>query len=182
MAASKPIWAARLDAVSALDGEYPNMAFEEWYQHGLECYAWNMPRTLARNAFRALVTKWHRRGKSVATWQIRAFVYGLRGGCDVTKVRRAPDFEWPLPSDPAWQLIAFVYLDGHTELDWLHPVSRRFWSEENTAFDLPRHEPGEMCGGDWFRGMGFDVLSEWLPTATVSVAPPDRIPHLRPVR
>ena len=51
-------------------------------------------------------------------------------------------------------------------LDWVHPVSRRFWSEENEPLQLPTHA-GELHGEEWFRRMGFDVMVEWESAARV---------------
>ena len=154
------------------------MDFEDFFQQGLECHRWNLPRVVVREAFRTTVRACTSRGRRVATWQIRAFIYGLRGGREPSQVRRAVRYQWPTPTDPSWQLIAFVYRDGTVELDWLHPVSRRFWTDDNDQFELPPHRPGELSG-HWFRTMGFDVLDEWSPTASATVGPPPREPHLR---
>jgi hypothetical protein len=180
VAVTKPFWTKRLDAIAGDDPIYPNMAFEEWYRQGLECFLWNLPRALVRQAFHALVKDRRRYwGSRIAPWQIRAFVYGLRGGYDERNVCRAPGYVWPMPDDPAWQFVVFVYRDGFATVDWLHPVSRRFWSEDNGPLELPPHQPGEL-DGDWLRSMGFDVLWEWAPSATVRVDPASATPALRP--
>ena len=168
----KPIWARRLESIAGEDPDYPNMAFEEWYRQGLECFTWNLPRALVRQAFKALVRDRRRHwGQRIKTWHVRAFVYGLRGGYDERNVCRTSNYVWPLPADPAWRLVVFVYRDGFAVLDWLHPVSRRFWSEDNEPLALPSHALWEPYGTSWFRQMGFDVLVEWAPSATVSTAP-----------
>ena len=126
----RPVWTKALEAHAENDLGYPVMAFEEWYQHGLECHRWNLPRPLVKQAFRKLVQR-HKWSDDVRMWQIRAFIYGCRGGYDEGNVCRAPCYIWPLPSDPSWDLVVIVYRDGHPVLDWLHPVSCRFWSEDN---------------------------------------------------
>lgn len=160
------VWTNALLARAADDDGCPVMAFEEWYQCGLECYTWNLPRSLVKRAFRriALRQKW---SKHVQMWNVRAFIYGWRGGYDDRNVCRAPDYVWPVPDDPSWQLVVFVYRDGQPVLDWLHPVSRRFWSEENDSFALPILEAGELYRG-WFVEMGFDVLDE-MPSSALAV-------------
>lgn len=181
----KPIWTRRLDAIAAADPDYPNMAFEEWYGQGLECYRWNLPRVLVRQAFKALVQNKRRHwGQSIEAWHVRAFVYGLRGGCDDRNVCRAPGYVWPLPEDPAWQFVVFQYLSGYAVLDWVHPVSRRFWSQDNPELGLPPHRRGEMEGVDgqrWFLRMGFDLIVELPPSAAVQVDPASAPSHLSSV-
>jgi len=174
----RPVWTKALDEHAADDDDNPVMAFEEWYQRGLECYRWNLPRPLVKRAFRKLVLqpKW---SKEVKMWQVRAFIYGWRGGYAERDVCRAPGYAWPVPSDPSWDLVVFVYRDGHPVLDWLHPVSRRFWSEENELFLLPRSEPGELYRG-WFVEMGFDVLDE-MNSASIAFVDKPKGRHLTSV-
>jgi len=171
----RPVWTRALDAHAAGDDDLPVMAFEEWYQRGLECFRWNFPRPLVLRAFGNLVLqqKW---SKDVQMWQVRAFIYGWRGGYSGRDVCRAPGYAWPVPSDPSWDLVVFVYRDGYPVLDWLHPVSRRFWSEENEPFVLPSSEPGELYRG-WFIEMGFDVLDE-MPCARLEFGNKPKSRHL----
>lgn len=176
-----PVWKPSLDARASDREGYPVMAFEEWFQRGLDCHRWNLPRALVKQAFRRL-SRDHAWGlDQVRMWQIRAFVYGCRGGYDEARRCLAPNYTWPLPSDPAWALVVFIYRDGLPVLDWLHPVSARFWSEDNEPFELPEAAAGEL-DRSWFARMGFDVLDEWPPHAAATVRSTGRPCHLSVVR
>lgn len=48
----------------------------------------------------------------------------------------SPAYQWP--AQPAgWQLEFIVYPDGEVVMDFLHPVSCAFWSEENEQLATP---------------------------------------------
>lgn len=60
----------------------------------------------------------------------------------VTSVKAAlhgivsPNHQWPI--QPAgWQLEFIVYPDGEVVMDFLHPVSCVFWSEDNEPLETP---------------------------------------------
>lgn len=48
----------------------------------------------------------------------------------------SPEYQWP--EQPAgWQLEFIVYPDGEVVMDFLHPVSCSFWSEDNEPLETP---------------------------------------------
>ncbi len=111
-------------------------------------------------------------------WQVRAFVYGQAGRCaDGICSRRVPDgFQWPTPPDASWELIVCFYPGGKFDLDLLHPVSCRFWTEDNGSFDVPTEDP-TLMNREWFEKMGFDLMA-FQPDMQVQVAV-THPPHLR---
>lgn len=160
-----------LDRAEDANG-YPNMAFEAFYQQGLSCFVWGLPRPLVRRAFERVCADQQARGKAIAMWQVRAFVYGMSGRYDgASCVRRVPDgYRWPSPPDASWELIVCVYPDGCCDLDLLHPISRQFWSEDNGLFHLPTTDRSLM-NRDWFERMGFELM-EMQPAMQVRIAQP----------
>jgi hypothetical protein len=113
-------------------------------------------------------------------WQVRAFVHGLSGRCEGgQRERNAPvGYEWPTPPDASWQLIVCFYPGGSFDLDLLHPVSCRFWSEHNGFFEVPT-EDRSLLNRDWFESMGFDVMT-MQPAMQVDIDD-SKTPHLRMV-
>lgn len=156
---SMPIWAQSLEKRSETEPGYPCMAYEEWFQQGMECFTWALPRSMVRQALEALAKRWRDAGKRVEGWHLRAFVYGLRGGRDPEARPTIAGYIWPVPVDSRWELVAVVYRDGHADLDWLHAETAAFWSEEHGFLDLPPHQ-GQLRGKDWFERMGISVLVE----------------------
>lgn len=53
---------------------YPAMGFEMFYQQGISCFVWGLPRPLVRQAFKRVCTDHQATGNAVAMWQVRAFV------------------------------------------------------------------------------------------------------------
>lgn len=157
---------------------YPNMAFEHFYQYGLDCYLWRLPRPMIRRAFQRACYTW-KSANGIVMWQVRAFVNGLRGfgpaGVDATPLVPAT-YSWPLPSDASWTLVACVYPDGFVDLDIVHEVSRRFWSEDNGFLELPPDE-GRRLTRRWFERMGVDVIV-MRPDMAVDFALPKRHLHV----
>jgi hypothetical protein len=134
-------------------GGYPAMDFEMWYQQGLQCYHAALPKPLRKQALRAVAKRWVEAYGDIAAWQLRAFAYGARGLGSCGPSRVPPDFEWPSPPDASWSMVVCCYPDGGIELDFVHPVSRRFWSEDNGFLD---ELPG--LNKSWFAEMGFDLM------------------------
>ncbi|HJV75075.1 MAG TPA: hypothetical protein VJ654_12695 [Noviherbaspirillum sp.] len=138
---------------------YPSYAFEAWYQQGMSCYMARLPKTLRRQAFKHLARKWQSKGSAVAMWQVRAFVYGAMGKDH--SGQRSPyvpeGYQWPIPPDASWQLVVCVYSGGEWDLDFAHPISRKFWSEDNGFLDLPQ-APANVFQCQWFKDMGFEVM------------------------
>ncbi|MFY2597168.1 hypothetical protein ACOTHJ_12970 [Achromobacter xylosoxidans] len=176
-----------------IDG-YPNLAFEHWYQQGMSSYMARLPRALRKQALKACIQQWQkseaRRGGDVgscarhmapAYWMLRAFAYGATGR-DSEGLRTpavAEGYVWPEPPDAAWALLVCAYPDGECDLDMVHPVSRRFWSEDNDFFEPPG--PREIFNRSWYESMGFEVMRmSPAMTARVDWAPPKR--HLSVVR
>lgn len=156
---------------------YPSMEFEEFYQQGVQCFVWRLPETLKRQAFHHLCNQRKAKGKPVEMWQIRAFVFGSKGRSreGVLARRVGEDYEWPEPPDGAWRLVVCCYPDGFCDLDFVHPVSRAFWSEDNGFLSLPTSDILQMARW-WFERMGFDVLI-MQPTMTVRLS--NQLPHLK---
>lgn len=129
----------------------PNLAFELFYQQGMMCYRWALPRLYVIQALRAIYDRYTKRFGVVEYWQFRAFAYGLCGldGSGLRSRCVPADFSWPLPPDPSWMTVICLYPDGKCDLDFAHPISRRFWSEDNGHLELPCYESGKL-GGWWF--------------------------------
>jgi hypothetical protein len=43
------------------------------------------------------------------------------------------------------------------DFDFAHPVSRRFWSEDNGLLKLPSYDRSKL-GSWWFEEMGFEIM------------------------
>lgn len=157
---------------------YPAMGFEVFYQQGISCFVWGLPKPLVRQAFKRVCADQQAKGNAVAMWQVRAFVYGLSGRCEGgQRERKAPaGYEWPTPPDASWELIVCIYPGGSFDLDLLHPVSCRFWSEDNGFFAVPT-EDRSLINRDWFESMGFDVMT-MQPAMQVQIAD-SKTPHLK---
>jgi len=166
-----------LDLATDEDG-YPSMGFEEFYQQGISCFEWGLPKPLVRQAFRHLCDVHKAKGGAVAMWQVRAFVYGLSGRYEggLRSRKASAGYQWPAPPDASWELIVCIYPGGSFDLDLLHPVSCRFWSEDNGFFDVPT-EDRSLMNCDWFESMGFDVMT-MQPAMQVQIAGSEP-PHLK---
>lgn len=149
---------------------YPAIDFESWYQQGMACYQAALPQHLRKQAMRALASRWIAAGNQVETWHLRAFVYGTLGlDAHGRRHRLVPDgYEWPTPPDAAWKLMVCCYPDGEIDLDFGHPVSRRFWSEDNGFLTLPE-ERTTRFDRLWYERMGFEVMV-MTPYAHLGVA------------
>jgi len=158
---------------------YPNMAFEHFYQYGLDCFFWRLPRPMIRRAFQRACHTW-KSESGIAMWQVRAFIDGLRGQRAVGTPSATPlvpeTYSWPLPADASWTLVACVYPDGFIDLDIVHEVSRRFWSEDNGFLELPPDDAGRLTRC-WFERTGVDVLV-MQPDMAVDFALPKRHLHV----
>lgn len=154
---------------------YPRMDFEDWYQQGMSCFYAQLPKALRRQAMHALSKRWTAKGKEVSLWMLRAFAYGAAGrdASGQRTPRVSKDYRWPTPPDAAWELVVCCYPDGECDLDLVHPVSRRFWSEDNGFFDSPGEKGERYFTRKWFEQMGFDVFS-FHPDAIAMVGEPAR--------
>jgi hypothetical protein len=159
---------------------YPSWDFEKFYQRGVDCYCWGLPKHLRKQAFKKVVGEWQSKKLKVHTWQIRAFVEGTQGKINgvAREVYVAPDYRWPIPVDAAWELVVCVYRGGYCELDMLHPVSGVFWSEENGFIEPPKSF-GRTLNQDWYQSMGFDML---FMNQDMQVSLSNPTPHLRLVK
>jgi hypothetical protein len=154
---------------------YPDWAFECFYQQGLSCFEWGLTKPLVRQAFNRSCDNWKANtGEGVAMWQIRAFIYGLSGhfAHGVRKRIVSEDYQWPTPPDQSWELLVCVYPNGKCELDFVHSVGRRFWSQDNGFLDVPSSDPYKM-NWPWFDQMGFELLfmNPWKQVQIVEHAP-----------
>lgn len=154
---------------------YPAMDFEAFYQQGISCFVWRLPKPLVRQAFKRVCADLQAKGNAVAMWQVRAFVYGLSGRYQGgTRKRMAPEgYQWPSPPDRSWETIVCVYPNGDCELDFVHPVSRMFWSDGNGFLALPTDDFARM-GRWWFEEMGFEimVMQPMMQTHVTDSVPP----------
>ncbi len=152
---------------------YPLVDFEDWYQQGISCFYARLSKALRRRAMRALSERWAAKGKVVEFWMLRAFAYGAAGR--QSGGQRTPfassDYQWPVPPDAAWELVVCCYPDGECNLDLVHPVSRRFWSEENGFLDPPCGSGESYFTRHWYERMGFDVIV-FHPDSVVMVGAP----------
>lgn len=158
---------------------YPNMDFEIFYQQGLNCYAWRVPEHLIKQAFQHLCSRVKKKGLTVKMWQIRAFVYGCKGFCGGRQRERyaAADYQWPTAPDASWDLIVCHYPNGVCEIDFVHPVSRAFWSDENDFLRLPADD-GRRLNCDWFEDMGFELMP-MMPINGMVTIQSNTTPYLR---
>ena len=142
-----------------IESGYPSREFEDWYQQGMSCYLANMPDWLRKQAFSYLLKKWERKGHVVEMWHIRAFVYGATGfDSDGKRIKYVSEsFTWPNAPDAGWQFMVLCYPDGLCDLDYAHPVSRKFWSEDNDFLSMPP-DPKKLFERYWFEKMGFEVM------------------------
>ena len=140
--------------------EFPDLHLEEFYQQGVNCRIWCMPRPYVEKALRAVSYRAAHKFGPQKFKHLRAFVQGLRGvnsSVDCSHTKLCPsDYAWPLPPNHAWSVVVCVYPDGYCEIDFIHPVSRKFWSEYNSDLSLP--ETKHILTAKWFRDMGVEVL------------------------
>lgn len=159
------------------DTGMPNLAYEFFYQQGMACFRWGLPRAYVLQALRAVSARYLKRFGPISLWQVRAFAYGLRGFDGAGQRQRAisAEYRWPQPPDAAWKVVVCHYPDGLCDLDFVHPVSRRFWSEDNGFLQLPSYDTLTL-GAWWFEEMGFEVM-HMQPAMQVNIT--DRpLPHL----
>lgn len=164
-----------LERAETADG-YPNIDFEFWYQQGVSCYGARLPAWLVRQAFRVCFAEWKVAGKEVAIWHIKAFLTGVRGGSGVATHPRHvhPEFKWPEPPPAGWFLVVCAYPNGACEIDYAHPISRAFWSEDHEPFPVP--DKVTVFNPWWYKRMGFEMMYMNY-TMQVAVAPPSRHLH-----
>lgn len=158
---------------------YPNMAFEHFYQYGLDCFSWRLPKSMIRRAFQRACLTW-KSEQGIAMWQIRTFIYALQGQRTAGAMIATPfvpdTYSWPLPPDPSWTLVACVYPGGFIDLDIVREASRRFWSEDNGFPEFPPDE-GRRLSRRWFDRMGVDIIV-MQPEMAIDFAVPKRHLHV----
>lgn len=155
----------------------PNLDYELFYQQGISCYCWGLPKPYVRQALRAVCRRYAQRFGDVSFWQLRAFAYGLRGLSEAGQRERyvQADYAWPLPPS-GWNVVVCLYPDGMCDFDFAHPVSRRFWSEDNGLLKLPSYDRSKL-GSWWFEEMGFEIM---LMQASMQLEFTNRpLPHLK---
>lgn len=87
----------------------------------------------------------------------------------------SPNYQWP--EQPAgWQLEFIVYPDGEVIMDFLHPVSGVFWSEENEQLEVPLKQDKSALTWKDLKAAGIPFMTTF-GYAEVSIAAPD--PHLK---
>lgn len=86
-------------------------------------------------------------------------------------------YKWPeVPS--GWQLEFIAYPGGELDMDLLHPVSARFWSEDNDFLDMPIMGDGHTISVADLKAAGVPFMTTF-GTAAVSDAP--KGPHLKAI-
>lgn len=152
-----------IDRFAEVD-EYPSWDFERFYQLGKTSKRWGLPHALRLRALRTQMAEFESTtGEVTHLWQRRAFAQGFN---HETRDSRIPhDYEWPSPPS-GWQLVICAYPQGVCELDFVHPVSRRFWSEGNPFLKLP-FECASFFRRSVFLDLGFDIIDFGMPTAKV---------------
>lgn len=79
----------------------------------------------------------------------------------------SPKYTWPeIPT--GWQLKFIVFPDGEVNMDFLHPVSCVFWSEDNGFLETPYTPNGkpvtrellEMCGVPYMTAFGCATVND----------------------
>lgn len=125
---------------SAIDQNLPvDMIDEDFYQQGMQCFRARLPRRLVRQALKAIATKTEGRGIPTTTRRLRCFAQGL-AGLDAQGRRShlvEEGFLWPEPPDASWKFVVLAFHDRGMEFDFVHPISRRFYSEDCRDSDLP---------------------------------------------
>lgn len=161
--------------------DYPCLDFETWYQQGMRCHVAALPKCLRKQAMRAVAKRWTEAGGRVEMWHIRAFVYGSLGldGQGRRPIKVSDTYRWPEPPDAAWALVVCSYRDGSVEMDFVHPVSRRFWSEHNGFLDQPEDKV-RYFSRSWYEEMGFEVM-RMMPFAMMAPGMPKQR-HLRVIQ
>lgn len=156
----------------SMSGEYPNYAFEHFYQQGLRCHRWGLPKPYIKQALKHCI-KTYRHAKEPRLWQLKAFVLGCRGRAGIDTKRVAEGYLWPIKPDAGWVTLVCLYPDGKCDLDFAHPVSRRFWSDDNPAPQLP-------VGIHWtdLEELGFEIMA-MTPTMGICFGTKPR--HLKAV-
>lgn len=148
------------------DDGYPNMDFEDWYQKGLFCHYFKFPSYLYRVVFSGVVSEWKTRSKPIRMWHIRAFVLGLSG--DGRKCGVEDDYHWPIPPK-GWDLMFTLFEGGCIEIDFAHPVSRIFWSEDNGELEQPRFKEGCTLDQHHLEELGIRYLTPFYTAAITQV-------------
>lgn len=121
-----------------LDSEgMPNFDYGLWHSYGSSCRLARLNKHLRKLALQTLIKRHYPDGQGIEHWMLRAFADGASRPRKNGPAPWTPEgFVWPTPPDAAWEVVACVYPDG-VEIDMVHPVSRRFWSEDNDHFQLP---------------------------------------------
>lgn len=58
-----------------------------------------------------------------------------------------------------WQLEFIVYPDGLVDMDFLHPISGVFWSEDNGFLDMPVLPDGSRITADILKKAGVPYMT-----------------------
>lgn len=97
---------------------------------------------------------------------------------DALKAIIDPCYVWP--EQPAgWQLEFIAYPDGEIIMDFLHPVSGTFWTDEHPPFELPTKQDGAVITWQDLKKAGIPFMTTF-GTASVQSSPRD--PHLMIVK
>jgi hypothetical protein len=85
-----------------------------------------------------------------------------------------PDFVWPeIPA--GWQLEFLAFSNTEVDMDLLHPVSARFWSEDNGHFAPPVMLNGSNITATALKAAGVPFMT---PCGTVAFIDKPKQPHL----
>ena len=139
--------------------DFEVMDYDAWNHIGAECFRARLPRSLVKQALRAQARRFTANGDVVTLWHLRAFVMGLRGHTPYGDVQQEHEdhCNWPQPPDPAWEIVVCCYLSQNCEIDLVHPVSRRFFSEAMSQAEAAQ-VTATPYRRSWFRMMGFQII------------------------
>lgn len=87
-------------------------------------------------------------------------------------------YEWPEPPK-GWQIKFIAFPDGNVDIDFLHPVSDVFWSEENGLLEPPFMNNGKYITANHLKSAGIPYMTTF-GCAAVSESP--KQPHLKRIK
>ncbi len=75
-----------------------------------------------------------------------------------------PDYHWPdIPK--GWQLEFIVYPDGEVNMDFLHPITCCFWSDDHDFLDVPTLINNERFSAQVLKRAGIPYITTFSQAA-----------------
>lgn len=88
-------------------------------------------------------------------------------------------YEWPEPPPKGWQVEFIVFPNGDVDMDFLHPVSDVFWSEENGHLEPPIMSNGKQITAEHLKNAGIPYMTTF-GCAAISESPNES--HLKRIK